>query len=172
MKFSEPEGAGVAPEPVRPPWTMEVHVLYTGVASTLAALRTAAQFAQGLGARIRLLVLETVPYPLPVDRPEHDLAFLRRRFRALVETSALDSAGTPVEATAEIVLCRGTWEGLEKRLARRSVIVIGRRNNNWRTRALWRWTAEDRLARRLRSAGHHVVRTSCGVPEHGARSFQ
>ncbi len=164
-KLSQP--TGTAPDPVlpHPSWTMEVHVLYTGLPSTLGALRTAAQLAQGLGSRIRLLALETVPYQLPLDRPERDLAFLQRRFRALVESSGVQTTGASVEATAEIVLCRSDWEGLEKRLARHSVIVIGRATSHWWTRSGWWWTSEDRLAHRLRAAGHHVVRTSTRIRE-------
>ena len=99
---------------------LEITVLFTDVPSTLAALRTAAQLSQGLATRIRLLVLQPVPYPLPLDAPHVDLRFYGRRFRTLVERSAVDTV-------IDVQLCRDTTETLRHRLAPGSGVVIGKR---------------------------------------------
>ncbi len=132
---------------------VEVLVLYTDIPSTLGALRTAAQLAQGLTARIRLLLIETVPYPLPLDEPRRHPRFLELQFQTLVDRYPADGASHPVETVAEIVLCRDAWEGLRARLPRGSAVVIGKRSHWWQR-------AADRLARRLRAEGHHVIRTA------------
>ena len=50
--------------------SIEVVVIHTTTEGTLKALRTAAALAQGLGAHIRLLVLQVVPYALPLAEPQ------------------------------------------------------------------------------------------------------
>jgi hypothetical protein len=130
---------------------IEVFVLFTDIPSTLAALRTAAQLAHGLSARIRLLALHCVPYPLPLDKPSISVQFLGQRFRTLTE-SCTRSGSHPVETIADIRLCRDSWEALRSALAPGSVVVIGKRSGWWPKK-------EDGWARKLRDAGHHVVRT-------------
>ena len=140
----------VCVDPVRPATStgteMDVVVLFTDVPSTLRALRTAGQLARGLTARIRLLVLRCVPYPLPVEDPPVDVNFLGICSRQLVDQCEVDT-------TAEVCLCRDQWDALQSRLAPHSVVVIGKRSRWWPR-------LEDRLAKKLRAAGHHVVRTS------------
>lgn len=132
---------------------LELFVLFTGIDSTLSALRTATQLAEGLSAHIRLLLIETVPYPLPLDRPPRSLPFLDRQCQSIVSRCPIDSAGGTVETSAEIVLCRDAWEGLRTRLRRNAVVVVGKRGGWW-------LRAENCLARKLRDTGYHVVRTS------------
>ena len=45
---------------------LNIAVVFTSVASTLAALKEAGNLASSLGARIKLLVPQVVPYPLPL----------------------------------------------------------------------------------------------------------
>lgn len=120
---SASSGNGSEPSP------LEVLVLFTDISAALRALRTATQLAQGMTARIPLLPVETVPYPLPLGSPQRNIRFLRRQFRTLIENRTAEPA------------CRWVAFG----------IVIGKR---------WDWwpRTEDRLANKLRSAGHHVVR--------------
>jgi hypothetical protein len=132
---------------------LEISVLYTDIPATLAALRTAAQLAQGLHACIRLLVLQCVPFPLPLDHPAVDVRFLGRRFRTLAQTCGLESRCLPVDTIVDIQLCREPAETLCRQLKPKSVIVIGKRTRWWPR-------SEDWLARKLRRAGHHVVRTT------------
>ncbi len=133
--------------------TLEIVVLFTDVPSTLAALRTAAQLASGLTARIRLLALECVPFPLPLDEPPVSTRFLRRTLRTLIGGCTGEAAAGALDTIVDIQLCRDAWETLRGRLAARSVVVIGKRRRWWPRK-------EDQLARALRKAGHHVVRTS------------
>jgi hypothetical protein len=146
-RISGAEETQAAPAP------LEVIVLFTDIASTLCALRTAGELAQGLAGRIRLLGLQRVPYPLPLEEPPVALPFLDRCFRRLFGSCLEEAGGHGVDMIADIRLCRDAWETLRTGLAPHSVVVIGKRTRWWPE-------PEDRLARKLRAAGHHVVRTS------------
>lgn len=146
------------------PAAMEVHVVYTGVGPTLSALRTAAQLASGLTARIRLLMLEVVPYPLPLEQPPRNLQFVSRRFRTLAASPWQERDPKRrqwIDTRVDIVLCRDAWQGLAGTLAPGSVVVIGCRASFW---PFWA-SREERLARKLRDAGHHVVRARASSNE-------
>ena len=123
--------------------TMEIVVLHTTVAETLEALKTAARLATGLSARIRLLVLEVVPYPLPLDRPNVPLPFTKRRFRTL-------AANSSVETNVDIHLVRDPHKAIESVLEPHSVIVTGAQRSWWPN-------ARTRVAKRLERLGHQVV---------------
>jgi hypothetical protein len=122
---------------------MEVVVLHTTIVETLQALKTAAHLAHGLSARIRLLVLEVVPYPLPLDRPNVPLPFTRRRFRTL-------AADASIETNVDIHLVRDPDKAIESVLEPHSVIVMGAHRTWWPN-------AHSRVARRLERLGHQVV---------------
>jgi len=122
---------------------MEVVVLHTTITETLQALKTAAHLAHGLSARIRLLVLEVVPYPLPLDRPNVPLPFIRRRFRTL-------AADASIETNVDIHLVRDPDKTIESVLEPHSVIVMGAHRTWWPN-------AHSRVARRLERLGHQVV---------------
>jgi hypothetical protein len=94
--------------------TMEVVVLHTNVTETLQALKTAAHLAHDLSARIRLLVLEVVPYPLPLDHPNVSTPFTQRRFRTL-------AANASVETSVDIHLVRDPDKSIESLLEPHSV---------------------------------------------------
>jgi len=123
--------------------TMEIVVLHTTVAETLQALKTAARLAHDLSARIRLLVLEVVPYPLPLDRPNVPVPFTRRRFRTL-------AADSSVETNIDIHLVRDPDKTIESVLEPHSVVVMGGHRSWWPN-------AHNRVARRLERLGHEVV---------------
>ncbi|HVP00415.1 MAG TPA: hypothetical protein VMT15_20225 [Bryobacteraceae bacterium] len=120
--------------------SLEVVVLHTTIPETLAALKTAARLADGLSARIRLLVLQVVPYPLPLDQPQVALPFTERRFRTLADNAA-------IETNVDIHLVRDCNRALESLLEPHSVVVTGTRRHWW----------ANRLFRRLERAGHQVV---------------
>ncbi len=122
---------------------LDVAVVFTSAAATIAALRKAGALADRLSARIKLLVPQVVPYPLPLESPPVLIDFSERRFREI----ALES---PVETTVQIYLCRDGWETLKAVLAPRSLVVIGGRKRWWPTR-------EKSLARKLCRAGHEVI---------------
>ena len=121
--------------------SLEIVVLHTTTKATLQSLKTAAQLAAGLGAHIRLLVLEVVPYPLAVETPSVPLEFTRRRFRTVAADARIDTQ-------VEIRLGRERVEMLEAALKPGSVIVL--EGGGW-------WTRRHRLAKRLERLGHHVV---------------
>ena len=126
---------------------LEVIVLHTTTKATLQALRTAARLAEGLAARIRLLVLEIVPYPLSLNAPPVPLEFTHRRFR----TVALE---TKIDTDVDIRLGRDKTQMLELALKPHSLVVMAAKTSWWPS-------AEKRLAKRLERIGHHVV--MCGT---------
>lgn len=125
------------------PGSLEVVVLHTSIKETLEALRTAARLADGLAAQIRLLVLEPVPYPLPMDHPPVELEFTKLRFWTV-------AADARVETRVDIRLGRDYRSMLESALHPRSLIVVGGRRGWWLAQRC-------RLANRLERLGHHVV---------------
>lgn len=125
------------------PGSLEVVVLHTSTKETLEALTTAARLAEGLAAHIRLLVLETVPYPLPMDHPPVELEFTKFRFRTV-------AADARVETRVDIRLGRDYRSMLESALYPRSLIVVGGRRGWWPAR-------RSRIAQHLERLGHHVV---------------
>jgi hypothetical protein len=137
------------PEPVEagtPEQQLDITVLFTSVAATLAALRRAGELASRLNGRIMLVVPQVVPFPLPLTSPPVLVEFNERRFRVIAEQS-------PVQTNVQVYLCRDQYVTLESVLAPRSLVVIGIRKRWWPT-------AEERLASRLRRAGHEVVITT------------
>jgi hypothetical protein len=122
---------------------LEVVVLHTDTKRTLEALKAAANLAQGLTARIRLVVPQVVPYPLPVNAPDVPAAFTGRRFHALV-------SGARIDTYVDIRLGREKREILESALRPHSMVVLGGRRRWWPNE-------ESSLAHRLERMGHHVV---------------
>ena len=101
--------------------------------------------ASSLSARVTLLVPQVVPYPLPLETPPVLVDFSERRFRLI-------ACQSPVETRVRIFLCRDRFEILNSVLSPRSLVVVGGRRRWWPT-------AERRLARKLRGAGHEVIFT-------------
>jgi hypothetical protein len=126
--------------------SIEVVVLHTTVSGTLQALKTAAQLAHGLSARIRLLVLEVVPYPLPLHQPDVSLPYTRRHFRTLAENAS-------IETSVDIHLVRDPEEVIDSVLEPHSVVVMGAHRTWWPT-------ARGRMAKRLKRRGHQVIYAS------------
>jgi hypothetical protein len=123
--------------------SLEVVVLHTTVSGTLKALKTAALLAQGLSARIRLLVLEVVPYPLPLHQPDVSLPATRKRFRTLAENAS-------IETCVDIHLVRDPEKVIDSILEPHSVVVVGARHTWWPS-------ASRRMAKRLERRGHQVI---------------
>jgi hypothetical protein len=125
---------------------LDISVVFTSVKSTLAALRRAATLANSLRGRITLLVPQVVPYPLPLESPPVLLDWNERRFRTI-------AAESPVETTVRIYLCRDPLDTLRSVLRSRSIVILGGRDRWW-----WH-SAEGRLVRQLRKAGHEAILT-------------
>jgi hypothetical protein len=122
---------------------LSVTVVFTTIPATLIALQRGGELAQQLGARIRILVPQVVPYPLPIDRPQVDPEFKVRRFRTV---SVYDA----IETRIDVRLCRDAQDAVMQGLCPRSLVLIGGRKRWWPTR-------EKRLAKTLSLAGHHVI---------------
>jgi hypothetical protein len=123
--------------------SVEVVVLHTTLTETIQALKAAAELAHGLSARIRLLVLEVAPYPLPLDQPNVPLAFTQRRFRTLADHAA-------IETNVDIHFVRDREVSINSILEPHSIVVIGGHQTWWPT-------AQSRLARYLERIGHQIV---------------
>jgi hypothetical protein len=122
---------------------LSISVVFTTSAATLHTLKRAGELAYQLGARIRIVVPQVVPYPLPIDRPAVDPNFRLRQFRTLFFQYA-------IKTRIDVLLCRDAHECLKQALAPQSIVLIGGRNRWWITR-------EKRLARVLRRSGHQVM---------------
>jgi hypothetical protein len=126
--------------------SVNISVLFTSLCATLAALKRAGELAHSLGVRLTLLAPQIVPFPLPLESPPVLLDWNEHRFSAIAQKS-------PVETTVRIYLCRDRMETLASVLRPHSIVVVGARERWWPT-------AEERMARKLRRAGHEVILTS------------
>jgi|SRR5579872_807464 len=122
---------------------LEVAVLFTSPAPTIAAARRAAKLIEGLDGRITLIEAEAIPYCLPIDRPPVSLAFTKRRLLRLAQESGIAMA-------VHVFLCRFKYEALLQLLSPGALIVIGCRKTVW---PCW----EKRLGRKLRNAGYQTI---------------
>lgn len=139
-RFQSSEAAGIVSS-----GNLEVRVIFTDPRGTIAALKTAGTLAAGLGASIKLIAAQAVPYAYPLDRPPVNIGFTER----LLSETCHQVQGA-LETTVRLYFCRNRVETLLRVLAPNSLVVIGGRKGWWPT-------AERRLARTLRSKGHQVV---------------
>ena len=138
----QPETPGI-PEGTDGPQQLEVVVIFTNTAGTLAALQTADRLAKRLDARLRLLLPYEVPYTLPLTKPAVPVGFLEGQLHAL-------ACKTPMEISAHIFLCRDKRRMLRQILKPQSLVVIGGRKRWWPTE-------EQRVVNLLKKGGYHVV---------------
>ena len=122
---------------------LEVVVLFTCPKSTLAALRRAATLLNGLEARVSLIEVQAIPYPLPLNMPPVALDFTKRRLLGIASESQLEIA-------AYVYLTRFRWETLAQVLKPGSVVFIGCQKTWWPS-------GEKKLARRLQRSGYSTV---------------
>jgi hypothetical protein len=122
---------------------LNISVLFTSADSTRSALVKAGTMAENLGARITVLLTQTVPFPRPLDDPPVSIVWNEHRLRQIAIHS-------PVETAVRIYLCRDRLQTLKSVLQPGSIVVIGCRKRYWTT-------SEARLARKLRQIGHEVI---------------
>ena len=121
----------------------EVGVLFSSTAETLRALKMAQSMAAELDARISLIYVQVVPYPLPLDRPPVDVEFLSQRLR-----NVADQARMPIEI--QIFFGRDVLETLKNALGPETVLITGSERPGW-------LSSEQRMIKRLLKQGHSVV---------------
>jgi hypothetical protein len=122
---------------------LKVNVLFTNPEATRSAVKTAVQLAGSLGARIRIIVPQVVPFPLQLAEPTIAPEFTAQRARAIMEECSLD-------AEIEVCLCREALDAALSVLKPNSLLLVGGHRRFWPT-------AETRIASQLRRRGHQVL---------------
>ena len=120
----------------------EVVVIFTGIRTTLCAMKTAGRLAAGLGARIRVIVPQVLQKMAWQSWADRNVA-VERHFRTIV-------GGRKIETQLEVHPCSNRWQMLQQTIAPGSIVVLGSACRRWPT-------FESRLARKLREAGHDVL---------------
>ncbi len=121
-------------------------VIFTTRRATRAALEEADRLARGLGARIRLVVADAIPYHAPVGRGSGPVD---------VPCGLLNDLLTGLRTTVRVELyrCRDTLPALRELLPPKTTSLIG-------TGGFWSRRRERRLAAFLASLGHEVLEVS------------
>jgi hypothetical protein len=148
LKVTEPQRPAIAnaePPSIGSEPELAVFVLFTSIDWTLKALEQAREIAQALGTEIEVVVVQAVPFPLPLDTP---LVPMEHIVRHLVKKIA----GLPYQSKTEVslYLCRDPIVALKRILNPICPVVICGRERWWPTRS-------QRLARKLRRKGYDVV---------------
>ena len=122
---------------------LRVFVAHTSRELTQASLRAVSALTSGLGARVTLLAVKIVPFPLPLERPDVAPQFVERELAALAR-----EVDAPVDV--RVMIARDLEIGLRQGLTPGSLVVVAAKKRRWRN-------AEVRLARSLARAGHSVA---------------
>jgi hypothetical protein len=130
---------------LKPGSALEVNVLFTSTWATIAAANVAGTLAHDLGARIRVIVPQVVPFPLPLSEPTVKPEFTANRIHEVLSRYPLG-----VDVDVQVCLCREKWSAALTALKPESLVLIGGRRGFWPTE-------ESRLARALQRRGHEVV---------------
>ena len=129
--------------PISPECGLAVFVVFTSVNWTLKALEKAREIARPVGAKIVVVAVQVVPYPLPLDEPPVPMEFVIRRFEEKV-------GEFPEKTHISAYLCRDLMEAFKRILIPGCPVVIATQERWWPTR-------NQRLARKLRRAGYDVI---------------
>jgi hypothetical protein len=121
---------------------LSVVVPYTTVELTKAALAKAAELATSLEAKITLLDVHIVPFPLSLTEPDVCWEHLNRGLQAI-------AAASPLPVEVKLIFARDK-DVIERYIPQDSIGVIA-------TKKRWWPTAEEKLARTLSAAGHSVA---------------
>ena len=119
-----------------------VVVPYTTPELTQAALRHAG-VCSDLDVHVCLFDVQVVPFPAPITQPPVSRKFSEVRLQDLLKESGLPG-------NAAVIYTREWLEGFTKVLVSDSLVIIATRKRWWQTR-------EEKLARTLTKAGHHVM---------------
>ena len=124
---------------------LEVNVVFTTYPSTVAALRSACELARHLDARIRLIVVQSVPLAWSLESPPVSLDFVEERCRGMVAQCV-----EVCEVKIDLYMCWDKWQALREALTPRSLVIVGGRRRWWHSR-------EQKLAKRLEAERHRVI---------------
>jgi len=100
--------------------------MFTTTKGTLSALRMAGKLADDLGARIRVIVPQVVPFPLELSHPAVKPEFTARRVCTIVSQHA-------IQTEIQVCLCREKLDVPLSVLKPNSIVVVGGRKRFWRT---------------------------------------
>jgi hypothetical protein len=135
---------GCCPDSERAPF--RVTVVHTSTEGTIAALRTAAELATGLGAELALLWAEEIPFQYRLHDLPVPIELLERQLQKVVYLSGVREN----EVLTQLLLCRDKYTAIPHALSSHSLVVIGKS-------AVWWWRPQRKLEKILRAAGHQVV---------------
>jgi hypothetical protein len=121
---------------------LRIVVPYTTPDLTRAALRHAG-VCTDLDVQVRLVDIQIVPFPCPLNMPPIDKEFSEERLRELLTESKLPG-------NVAVLYTRGWLEGFRKVLEPGSLVILVAKKRLWPTR-------EEKLARTLMNAGHDVM---------------
>ena len=119
-----------------------VVIPYTSPELTGAALRHAGACTD-LNVHVSIVDIQVVPLPCALDHPPDDKEFSRQRLCDLLAQSGLPGR-------ADVLYARDWLVGFCRVLHAQSLVMLGGKKGWWPTR-------EDKLARGLLKAGHHVM---------------
>jgi hypothetical protein len=131
-------------QPVRQGGKLDLQFVVTKLSTARTALASVSAYARGLDARITIVALQVVPYPLPLEEPPVHIGVTEQALSVL-------AAEQPVETAVEIYLCRDRFETARQVLKPESTVMIAG-SKRW-----WRSTPEARLGAILQREGHRVV---------------
>lgn len=123
--------------------TDAVHVVFTTVDATIAAVRVAAGLAKAMSVPLQVIHFRQVPQAVSVEAPVGLSPIETERFMERLHAE-------DIHIRARVFLCRDERRAIPMAFKRRSIVVIGGRHRRWPTRT-------DRIRRRLETAGHFVV---------------
>jgi hypothetical protein len=132
------QSLGLVPKP-----NATVFFVCTSIDWPLELLEKAQEIAGFACADIRVVALQVVPFPLPLDEPPVPSKFIVSRF----QEKACEFAN---RIKVSVYFCRDPLEALKRILKPNYPVIIGVKKRFWPTR-------DERLARKLRSAGFNVI---------------
>jgi hypothetical protein len=127
--------------------TNAVHVVFTTIDETLAAMRIASELANALSVPVTVVHIRTVPYVLPVDAPNGLSPVETDGFVNRIREAGREAG---VDVRLRVYLCRNPHRIASLAFKRHSLIVMAGRRSWWPTR-------KERWRRALEAAGHFVV---------------
>jgi len=122
---------------------LPVCVPFTTSDLTKAALNAAVALTRNLGARVSLVAVLIVPFPLPLDRPTVSPRVIEHELQAVARDIEL-------ELDARVVIARDRKEAFHRAISPGSLVVLATKKRRWPTRQV-------KLARLLARAGHSVA---------------